>query len=70
MNDKIDVHEKFGDFLLNLIQLVIGGIVFAAIMADNSINSIVLYTCALFVVVGLLFIAFVLYRISNKNKKE
>ena len=70
MNDKIDVYEKFADFLLNLIQLVIGGIVFAAIMADNSINSLALYSGAVFSVIVLLFIALMLYQISNKNKKE
>ena len=69
MNEKIDIYEKFGDFLLNLIQLVVGGIIFAAIMADNSINPIILYSSAMFAVLFLLFIALVLYRISNKNNK-
>ena len=70
MSKKIDIHEKFGDFLLNLIQLVVGGIIFAAIMADKSINSIILYSSAMFAIVFLLFIALVMYRISNKNKTE
>ena len=70
MSEKIDIYEKFGDFLLNLIQLVVGGIVFAAIMADNTINPVVLYSSAVFAVIFLLFIAFVMYRISNKKKKK
>ena len=69
MKEKINIYEKFGDFLLNLIQLVVGGIIFAAIMADNSINPIILYSSAMFAVLFLLFIALVLYRISNKNNK-
>jgi uncharacterized MnhB-related membrane protein len=68
MSEKIDIYEKFGDFLLNLIQLIVGGIVFAAIMADNRINAVILYSSALFAVACLLFIAFILYRISNKKK--
>jgi len=36
----MDIYEKFGDFLLNLIQLIVGGIIFAAIMDNKSINSL------------------------------
>ena len=66
---KIDIYEKFGDFILNLIQLVVGGIIFAAIMADNSINPIVLYSSAVFAVIVLLAVTLVLYKMSNRNKK-
>ena len=66
---KIDIHEKLGDFLLNLIQLVVGGIIFSTIMADKSISSSVLYSSASFVVIVLLIFAVVMYRMSNKNKK-
>ena len=69
MREKINIYEKFGDFLLNLIQLVVGGIIFAAIAADKSINSVVLYSSAVFTVIFLLLIAIVIYRISNKNNK-
>ena len=69
MKEKIDIYEKFGDFLLNLIQLIIGGIIFAAIIADNTINHIVLYISAFLATVLFLFFAFVLYKISNKKKK-
>jgi Na+/H+ antiporter NhaC len=67
MSDKVNIYEKFGDFLLNLIQLIVGGIIFAAIMADNTINPIILYLSALFAVIFLLFIAFVLFKLSNKK---
>jgi len=70
MSEKIDIYEKFGDFLLNLIQLVVGGIIFAAIMADSSINPIILYSSALFAVAFLLFIALVMYKISNNKIKK
>jgi len=43
MSEKINIYEKLGDFLLNLIQLVVGGIVFAAVMADDSINKAAIY---------------------------
>ena len=69
MKVKIDIHEKLGDFLLNLIQLVVGGIIFSTIMADKSISSSVLYSSASFVVIVLLIFAVVMYRMSNKNKK-
>ena len=68
MNEKINIYEKFGDFLLNLIQLVVGGIIFAAIMADEAINQVVLYISAFLAVVLFLFVALILYKISNKKK--
>ena len=69
MKVKIDIHEKLGDFLLNLVQLAIGGIIFSTIMADKSISSTVLYSGALSAIILLLIFAVVMYRMSNKNKK-
>ena len=69
MKDKIDIQEKIGDFILSLIQLIVGGIIFSAIMADKSINSTVLYISALLAIIILLSIAVMMFRISNKNKK-
>ena len=68
MSEKIDIYEKFADFLLNLIQLIVGGIIFAAIMADNTINQLVLYISAFLAVVLFLSVALILYKISNKKK--
>jgi len=68
MSERVNIYEKFADFLLNITQLIIGGIIFAAIMADNRINQIILYLSALVCVILLLVIALVLYRISNKKK--
>ena len=70
MTKKINLYEKFGDFLLHLTQLIIGGIIFAAIMTDKTINSAVLYSSALFAVIVLLLITFALYKINNKNKER
>ena len=70
MSDKIDIHEKFGDFILNLIQLVVGGIIFSAIMADGTINQVVLYIAAIVAVLFFLVVALILYRISNNKKKK
>ena len=69
MKEKINIQEKIGDFLLSLIQLIVGGIIFSAIMADKSINSIVLYVSSLIVIIVLVTVAIALYRFSNKIKK-
>jgi len=68
MKEKIDIYEKFGDFLLNLIQLIVGGIILASIMAENDINKVVLYISAFVAALLFLFFAFLLYKISNKKK--
>ena len=68
VSEKINIYEKFGDFLLNLIQLIVGGIIFAAIMADNTINQVVLFISAFLAVVLFLVLALILYKISNKKK--
>ncbi|MCL2649717.1 MAG: hypothetical protein FWD60_01670 [Candidatus Azobacteroides sp.] len=70
MSEKINIYEKLGDFLLNLIQLVVGGIVFAAVMADDSINKAAIYIGAFLAILFFLIVAFILYRISNKKKGE
>ena len=46
MSNEINIYEKFADFILSLIQLIIGGIIFAAIMTDGTINQVVLYIVA------------------------
>ena len=66
--EKVDIYEKFGDFLLNLIQLVVGGIILASVIADKSINQTVLYISAFLIVALLLTVALVLYKLSNKKK--
>jgi len=67
----MNIYEKLGDFLLNLIQLVVGGIVFALIMADDSINTIWLYSIAVGIVVIMFISALLLFKVSKKkNKKE
>ena len=39
MSEKLNIYEKIGDFILNVIQLVVGGIIFAAVMADESVKG-------------------------------
>ena len=70
MNAKINIYEKFADFLLNLTQLIVGGIIFAAIMADGTINQVVLYIAAIVAVLIFLAVALTLYKISNHKKKK
>ena len=60
MNAKINIYEKFADFLLNLTQLIVGGIIFAAIMADGTINQVVLYIAAIVAVLVFLAVALTL----------
>jgi len=69
VKEKVDIYEKFGDFLLNLIQLIVGGIIFASIVAENNINKVVLYISAFLAAVLFLFFAFLLYKFSNKKKE-
>ena len=66
----MNIYEKIGDFVLNVIQLVIGGIIFAAIMADASINRAWLYGVAIVIVVVFFVVALVLFKLSNRYKKE
>ncbi|GHT57679.1 hypothetical protein FACS18945_2530 [Bacteroidia bacterium] len=69
----MNIYEKIGDFILNIIQLVVGGIIFAAIMADNNISNTTLYISAISVVViffALAILAFKYAEKNNKNKKE
>jgi membrane protein DedA with SNARE-associated domain len=66
----MDIYEKFGDFLLNLIQLIVGGIIFAAIMDNKSINSLTLCIIASIVVIIMLTGVFLLYNIIKKKKKR
>ena len=70
MSKEINIYEKFADFILSLIQLIIGGIIFAAIMADGTINQVVLYIAAVGTVLFLLAAALILYKISNNKKKK
>jgi hypothetical protein len=66
----MDIYEKFGDFLLNMINLVVGGIIFAAVMADDSLDKWVLYTVAISLVITMFAIAFLLFRVSKKKSKK
>jgi len=70
MSENLNIYEKLGDFILNLIQLTVGGIVFAAIMADDAINKFVIYIGAFLAIVLFLIFALILYRVSNKKKGE
>ena len=63
----MDIYEKAGDFLLNVVQLIIGGVIFANVMNEN-LNSSMLYIIGSTVVITLLMIVYWLFRISKNNK--
>ncbi|MDR1226562.1 MAG: hypothetical protein LBK47_06650 [Prevotellaceae bacterium] len=62
------IYEKAGDFLLNVAQLVIGGVILAGIMSEN-VSKYVLYVGGITFTVGLIVAAFIFYKIQNKNKE-
>jgi protein-S-isoprenylcysteine O-methyltransferase Ste14 len=64
----MDIYEKAGDFLLNVVQLIIGGVIFANVMNEN-LNSSVLYITGSIVVIVFLGITYWLFRISKKINK-
>jgi hypothetical protein len=63
----MNIYEKAGDFLVNTAQLVIGGVILANVMAQN-INTILVYSLGVGTVILFLISAYVLYRLSKKNK--
>jgi hypothetical protein len=62
----INIREKLGDFLLTIVSLIIGGVLFAAIMSDND-YSIALYISSSIVVVCLMSLAFLSFYRNNQN---
>ena len=70
MSEKINIYEKLGDFLLNLIQLVVGGIVFAAVMADDSINKAAIYIGAFLAILFFLIVALSYIESVTKRKEK
>jgi Na+/H+ antiporter NhaC len=64
----MNIYEKLSDFLFNLIQLIIGGIIFATIMADTSLHTSMLYILASISVAVLFVGAIILHRISKKKE--
>jgi len=48
--------------------LIVGGIILTSIIADKSINQVVLYFSAFLIVALLLILALVFYKLSNKKK--
>lgn len=66
----INIYEKVGDFSLNVIQFVIGGIVFAAVMADETINSTTLYIVAIIIVLILFAVTLLLFNAAKNNNNN
>jgi Na+/proline symporter len=64
----MNIYEKLGDFLLNIILVVIAGGIFATIEKEH-LNTTIVYLVCIVVIVILLVGAFLLYRISKKSKK-
>jgi ABC-type transport system involved in multi-copper enzyme maturation permease subunit len=63
----MSIYEKLGDFFLNMVNLTIGGVIFAAVMASDDINPTVLYAVSICLVVVMFVIAIMLLKISKKN---
>jgi hypothetical protein len=61
----MNIYEKVGDFIFNLVNLIVGGIIFAAIMSQET-YPLWLYIVATAVAVGFFIFAIVLF---NKSKK-
>ena len=66
----MNIYEKLGDFLLNIIQLVVGGIIFAAVMADENVKGLMLYIIAISFVAVAFIIAMLFFKIANKNNSK
>jgi hypothetical protein len=64
----MNIYEKLGDFFLNMVNLTIGGVIFAAVMADDKIDPNILYIVSTCLVVVMFVIAIMLLRISKKQK--
>jgi ABC-type transport system involved in multi-copper enzyme maturation permease subunit len=63
----MNIYEKLGDFFLNMVNLTIGGVIFAAVMANDDINPTVLYVVSVCLVVAMFIIAIMLLKISKKS---
>jgi hypothetical protein len=63
----MNVYEKIGDFLLNMVQLVFGGIIFTLVMSDKAISSLALYLLSACVIIAMFVSALILYRLSKKR---
>jgi hypothetical protein len=63
----MNIYEKLGDFFLNMVNLTIGGVIFAAVMANDDINPAVLYIVSICLVIVMFGIAIMLLRISKKK---
>jgi hypothetical protein len=64
-----NIYEKIGDFLLNMVQLVFGGIIFTLVMSDKGISSILLYVISAGVIVLMFTFAIILYCLGKKRSK-
>ncbi|MDR3184090.1 MAG: hypothetical protein LBT49_01595 [Prevotellaceae bacterium] len=66
----MNIYEKVGDFLLNLTQLTVGGIIFTLIVTDKAFSSAALYSMSGGVAVALFIFAIILFRLGRKYIKK
>jgi hypothetical protein len=62
----INLYEKFGDFLLSVVGMIIAGIILSAVMSDKQYSE-TLYVSSSVIVLGLFLVAFISFRENNKN---
>jgi hypothetical protein len=62
----MNIYEKIGDFLFNLVNLIVGGIIFAAIMSQEAYPRS-LYVLTIGGAIALFIFAIILFHISKKK---
>ena len=62
----MNIYEKIGDFILTMVNLIVGGIIFAAIMSSIEYSPL-FYALAAFLAICFFILAIFLFRIS-KNR--
>ncbi|MDR0733018.1 MAG: hypothetical protein LBF08_03010 [Dysgonamonadaceae bacterium] len=70
MNEKINIYEKVGNFFIDFVKLIIGGILISILISDSRINSLLLCVTASITAVCLFFVAIIIYLINNKIKSK
>jgi hypothetical protein len=63
----MNVLEKIGDFTLTVVNLIVGGIIFAAIMSDKE-YPVGLYLVAVGLAGALFAFAIILFNMGKKSK--
>ncbi|MDR0732725.1 MAG: hypothetical protein LBF08_01495 [Dysgonamonadaceae bacterium] len=68
MKEKVNIQEKTAEFLLKLALLVIGGVIFTSLTANENIDPTALQWGAIVTTIGLISLGFSFYHMFNKKK--